>query len=206
VGPTHAFDKEHHMATQITDGPLTRTHDGVELPQPGLWRIDPGHAEVGFVGRHFMLTKVRGRFEGVRGELHIAEDPSSSSLVVEIDMASVSSGSTDRDDHLRSSDFFDVTNFPLATFRSTAITWNGTSGTVDGDLTLVGVTRPVQLDAEFRGAVRDLGGSHRAVFAATGELDREDWGLTWNQALEAGGLLVSKRVRLEIEVETVREA
>jgi polyisoprenoid-binding protein YceI len=193
------------MSTPITDDVFTRSHRGVQLPVPGAWHIDPGHAEVGFVGRHFMLTKVRGRFEGVRGTLFIAEEPNESALEVEIDMASVSSGSKDRDDHLRSSDFFDVTNFPTATFRSTNVSWRDTAGTIDGELTLVGVTRPVRLDASFLGAVRDLGGGHRAIFSASGELNREDWGLTWNQALEAGGVLVSKKVRLEIEVETVRE-
>jgi polyisoprenoid-binding protein YceI len=117
----------------------------------------------------------------------------------------VASGSQERDDHLRSSDFFDVTTFPTATFRSTAVQWNATSGSVDGDLTIVGVTRPVTLEATFVGAVRDLSGGHRAIFSAHAELNREDWGLTWNMALEAGGVLVSKKIRLEIDLETVRQ-
>jgi polyisoprenoid-binding protein YceI len=191
--------------SQISPRPLTRVVRGVDLPVPGTWAIDPGHAEVAFVGRHFMLTKVRGRFEGITGAVVVADDPNGSSVEVVIDMASVSSGSAERDGHLRSADFFDVASFPTATFRSTAVAWDGASGTVDGDLTIVGVTRRVRLDVSFLGAVHDLSGGDRAVFSASGELDREEWGLTWNHALEAGGVLVSKKVRLEIEVETVRE-
>lgn len=189
-----------------TTEPVVRTVDGVELPAPGTWAIDPGHAEVGFIGRHFMLTKVRGRFPGVQGTVTIAEDPNGSAVEVVIDMASVNSGDQTRDDHLRSPDFFDVQRHPTATFSSTAVDWRGTRGTVQGDLTIVGVARPVTLDVEFAGAVHDPWGQDRAVFSASAQVNREDWGLTWNMALEAGGILVSKDIRLEIEVETVRQA
>jgi polyisoprenoid-binding protein YceI len=185
----------------------TRTLAGVELPAPGVWQIDPGHAEVAFIGRHFMLTKVRGRFTGVSGTVTIAEEPTESSLEVIIDMASVSSGDQARDDHLRSADFFDVENHPTASFRSTAVTRLGAAnGTVTGDLTIKGVTRPVTLAVEYLGHARDPWGNDRAVFSAHGSLDREDWGLTWNMVLDTGGLLVSKEIRLEIEVETIRQA
>lgn len=188
-----------------TATPAVRTVEGVELPAPGTWAIDPGHTEVGFVGRHFMLTKVRGRFTGVRGAVTIAEDPADSRLEVVIDMASVSSGDQTRDDHLRSPDLFDVERHPTATFTSTAVRWAGTRGTADGDLTILGVTRPVTLDIAFAGHVHDPWGQDRAVFSASAQINREDWGLTWNMVLEAGGILVSKDIRLEIEVETIRQ-
>jgi polyisoprenoid-binding protein YceI len=189
-----------------TPTPITRSLQGTDVPVSGEWRIDPGHAEVAFIGRHFMLTKVRGRFADVQGSVHIADDPNESSVEVRIAMASVVSGSNDRDEHLRSADFFDVDRFPEATFRSTAVAWSGTSARVHGDLTIVGVTRPVMLHVDYLGATRDPWGGSRAVFSAHTEVNREDWGLTWNVAVEAGGVLVSKKVRIEIELETVLAA
>lgn len=184
----------------------TRTIAGVELPAPGRWTIDPGHAEVAFVGRHFGLTRIRGRFTGVEGHVHIAEEPDASEVEVVIDMGSVSSGDRSRDDHLRSVDFFDVEDHPTATFRSTGVRVTGTAGTIDGDLTIKGVTRPVRLAMEYLGHVADPWGNDRAVFSASARIDREHWGLTWNVLLEAGGLLVSKEITIEIEVELVRQA
>jgi polyisoprenoid-binding protein YceI len=181
----------------------TRPLDGVELPATGTWAIDPGHAEVAFVGRHLMLTRVRGRFTGVRGAITVAEDPNRSRLEVTVDMASVSSGDRARDDHLRSADFFDVEHHPTATFRSGEVRWQAGRGTVRGELTVKGVARQVTLEVDYLGHVRDPWGADRAVFSARGAVDREDWGLTWNVALEAGGVLVSREIRLEIEVETV---
>ena len=183
----------------------TRSIAGVELPTAGTWQIDPGHAEVGFVGRHFGLTKVRGRFTGVDGAVVIADDPSQSSVEVTIDMRSVSSGAQSRDDHLRSSDFFDVEHHPSATFRSTGVSIAGASGAVDGELTIKGVTRPVRLQVDYLGHAADPWGNDRAVFSASSRINREDWGLTWNMLLEAGGLLVSKEITLEIEVELIRQ-
>lgn len=183
----------------------TRTIDGVTLPAVGNWTIDPGHTEVSFIGRHLMFTKVRGRFTGVQGAIIVAENPADSQLQVVIDMASVNSGDQTRDDHLRSPDFFDIDRHPTATFTSTAVRWTGVHGTVEGDLTIVGVTHPVTLDVEFAGHALDPWNQDRAVFSASAQVNREDWGLTWNIALEAGGLLVSKNVRLEIEIETVRQ-
>ena len=186
--------------------PATRTLAGVELPAPGVWKIDPGHAEVAFIGRHFMLTKVRGRFTGVTGAVTVGEDPADSSLDVVIDMASVVSGDQARDDHLRSADLFDVDTHPTATFRSTRVTRSGdTAGRIVGDLTIKSVTRPVTLDVEYLGHVHDPWENDRAVFSASTTINREDWGLTWNMVLEAGGLLVSKEIRIEIEVETVHQ-
>jgi polyisoprenoid-binding protein YceI len=183
----------------------TRTLDGIDLPAPGVWEIDPGHADVAFIGRHLMLTKVRGRFINVSGAIAVAEDPTGSRLEVTIDMASVDSGDHARDHHLRSADFFDVENHPVARFRSTAITRTGTSGTITGDLTIKNVTRPVTLEVEYLGHVRDPWGADRAAFSAHTTLNREDWGLTWNMILESGGLVVSKEIRLELEVTAVRK-
>jgi len=184
----------------------TRTLDGIALPAPGTWEIDPGHAEVAFIGRHLMLSKVRGRFTGVSGAVTVAEDPTESRLDVTIDMASVDSGLAARDEHLRSADLFDVENHPVATFRSTAVTHTGTTAAVTGDLTIKGVTRPVTLQVEYVGHARDPWGADRAGFSAHATLNREDWGLTWNMLLETGGIAVSKEIRLELEVETVRRS
>ena len=193
--------------TEITPAQAaTRTVAGVELPAPGRWQIDPGHCEVAFIGRHFMLTKVRGRFTGVTGTVTVAEEPGDSTAEITIDMASVESGSQSRDDHLRSPDLFDVTRHPAATFSGRAADWQGTRGRLVGELTIRGVTRPVALQAEYLGHVADPWGGQRAVFTAQGTLNREDWGLTWNMPLDSGGLLVSKDIHIEIEAETVLQA
>ena len=184
----------------------TRTLDGIELPAPGTWTIDPGHAEVAFIGRHFGLTRVRGRFVGVDGTITIADTVGDSSVAVTIEMASVNSGDGARDDHLRSPDFFDVERHPTATFRSTGLAVDGSTATLEGELTIKGVSRPVSLAVEYLGHATDPWGNDRGVFAASATIDREDWGLTWNMVLDAGGLLVSKEIRLEIEVELIHQA
>jgi len=181
----------------------TRILAGTVLPAPGRWQIDPGHTEVAFIGRHFMLTKIRGRFTGVTGEIVVAEEPGQSTVEVTIDMASVESGSQARDDHLRSADFFDTAHHPLATFSGRASDWQGIEGMLAGELTIRGVTRPVTLQAGYLGHVADPWGGQRAVFTAEGTLNREDWGLTWNMPLDGGGLLVSKDIRIEIAAEAV---
>ena len=181
-----------------------RIVDGTELPAAGRWEIDPGHAELAFVGRHLLFNKVRGRFPGVRGFVDIAPDPAASTVEVTIDMGSVDSGHDARDEHLRSSDLFDVERFPTATFRGAAREWVGAHGKVAGALTLRDVTRPVVLDVAYLGVVADPWGGERAIFSASATLDREDWGITWNMPLAGGGLLVSKEIRVEVELETVR--
>ena len=183
----------------------TRIVADAELPVRGRWQLDPGHTEVAFVGRHFMLTKVRGRFTGVTGAIVVAEEPGESAAEVTIDMASVESGSQARDDHLRSPDFFDVARHPTASFSGHAADWQGTRGLLSGELTIRGVTRPVTLQAEYLGHVADPWGGQRAIFTAEATLNREDWGLTWNMLLDGGGLLVSKDIRIEIEAEALLE-
>ena len=186
-----------------TTTPPVRTVEGTLLPAAGRWEIDPGHADVAFTGRHFMVTKVRGRFSDVRGAVTVAEDMNSSHVDVTIGMASVESGSTARDEHLRSAELFDVERFPEATFRSTSVDWRGVGGVVHGELTIHGVTRRVALDVSFEGYARDPWGGDRAIFSATTKVNREDFGITWNMALETGGVLVSKDVVITIDVETV---
>ena len=189
--------------TTIHEVSPTRAIDGHILPAPGVWEIDPGHTDVAFIGRHFMLTKVRGRFTDVTGAVVIAQRLDDSKVDVTINMASVASGSEARDTHIKSGELFDVASHPTATFRSTRVEWRGTSGMIHGDLTIHGVTRNVPLAVTFEGHVRDPWGGDRGIFSAKTKVNREDFGITWNVALEAGGLLVSKDIQIEIDLETV---
>ncbi len=190
----------------VTTNELTRSVDGIEVPLPGTFAIDASHTEVGFSVRHLMVSKTKGRFSGVSGAVVVAEDPAQSSVEVEIDMASVDTRDETRDGHLRSPDFFDVEQHPTMTYRSTKVTSLGHDRwAVEGDLTVRGITRPVPLDVTFEGVARDPWGGERIGFTARGELDREEFGLTWNQALETGGVVVGKAVKLEIEAEAVRQ-
>lgn len=179
----------------------TRTIDGVELPAAGTWRIDPGHAQVGFLGRHLKFTKVRGRFADVEGTIVVGDDPNDTSIEVTIATASVDSGNSQRDDHLRSPDLFDVERFPTATFLGKAKNWRGSTGQLAGALTIKGTTKPVTFEVEYHGFVTDPWGGSRIVFSASAPINREDFGVTWNMVLEAGGLLVSKEITLELELE-----
>jgi polyisoprenoid-binding protein YceI len=188
--------------TTTTSSP-TRTVAGVVLPGTGTWDIDPGHADVAFTGRHIMVTKVRGRFPDVRGSITVGETMNDSTVDVTIGMASVESGSSARDEHLRSSELLDVEQYPEATFRSVSVDWHGNGGVVHGDLTIHGTTRRVPLEVTFEGYVRDPWGGDRAVFSAETRVNREDFGITWNMALEAGGVLVSKDIKITIDIETV---
>ena len=184
----------------------TRVVAGTELPVPGRWQIDPGHAEIAFIGRHFLLTNIRGRFTRLTGVITVAEDPGESTAEVTIDMASVDSGSRARDDHLRSADHFDAARHPTATFTGRATGWHGTAGQLAGQLTIRGVTRPFTLAVRYLGHAADPWGGQRAIFTAEGSLNREDWGLTWNMPLANGGLLVSTDIRIEINLEAVLQA
>ena len=181
----------------------TRTIDDIQAPAAGVWAIDPTHTTVEFIGRHLVFTKVRGRFTGVSGAVTVADDPNASSVEITLDATSITTGTPDRDAHLKNADFFDVEKYPVITFKSTSVEWKGQEGTVTGDLTVRDVSKPITLDVEFTGVITDPWGGDRAVFSASGEVDREDWGLTWNMALESGGVLVSKKIRFEIETEIV---
>ena len=181
----------------------TQTNALTETPVAGIWDIDPSHTTVEFIGRHLVFTKVRGRFTDVAGQVTISEDPTASSVEVTLNSSSVNTGHDDRDGHLKSADFFDVENHPAITFKSTKVEWNGNEGTVTGDLTVKGVSKPITLHTEFSGVVTDPWGGTRAVFSAKGEVNREDWGLTWNMPLDKGGVLVSKNIDFEIETEIV---
>ena len=184
----------------------TAQHDvavaGMETPSAGAWRFDKAHTNLGFLARHLMVTKVRGRFNEFDGTIHIGERPEDSHVEVVVKTASVETGSNDRDTHLRSPDFFDVERYPEMTFRSTKIEQTGdTSLRIAGDLTIRDVTRPITFDADFDGLVATPWGSKAAAFSATAEVEREQWGLTWNVALESGGWVVSKKVRINIDAE-----
>ena len=173
-------------------------------PDPGTWTFDPAHTTIELVARHLMVAKVRGGFAGFTGSLEIAENPTDSKVTIEVDVASVDSGTADRDNHLRSPDFFDVENYPTMKFVSTSVIDKDDGYVMTGDLTLKGVTHPLTLDVEYFGVIADPWGNAKAVFSATGEVNREDWGLTWNQPIEAGGFLVSKHAKIEIDAEAAK--
>ena len=172
----------------------------------GTYAIDASHSEVGFVARHAMVTKVRGRFTDVEGSIVIGEDVASSSAQATIGVASITTGSADRDAHLKSADFFDADLYPTISFRSTGVRAEGGSYLLDGELTIKDVTRPITLDVEFGGVATDPFGNERAGFSAEVDVDREDFGLTWNAALETGGVLVSKKVKLVLDISAIKQA
>ena len=173
------------------------------------WQIDPTHSAVGFAVKHMMFTTVRGRFKDVKGTIEIDEQhPERSIVYVEIDAASIDTGVADRDAHLRSADFFDVENHPTITFRSRSIegaTGNdGDAFKVIGDLTIRGKSVEVTLDSAWLGSGKDPWGNTKGGAEANTKIDRRDWGLTWNQALETGGILVANDIRIEIQVQAVK--
>ena len=172
----------------------------------GTWDIDAAHSTVGFSVRHMMVSKVRGYFREFSGELVTAEDPAQSSVTATINMDSIDTRQEQRDAHIRSADFFDVGNHTEMTFRSTAVRTDGADWTVEGDLTIKGITKPVELVVEFEGAATSPYGQAVFGFSAHTEIDREDWGLTWNMALESGGVMVGKKIKIEIEGEAIRQA
>ena len=167
---------------------------------PGTWTFDPAHSEVGFVVRHAGISKVRGSFHDVTADFVVAEQVEDSSVDAVIKTASIDTGDESRDAHLRTADFFDVENKPEITFHSTSIQLGGGEGTITGELTINGVTRTVELDTEFNGVVVDAFETTRAGFEATTTISRKDFGLTWNAVIEAGGVLVSDKVVLNLDV------
>ena len=190
------------MANQAAAGAL----ESVRLPAPGVWEIDPSHSSVGAVARHLMVSKVRGRFTSFTGTVTIGETPETSGVQATIEAASIDTAEPKRDAHLRSADFLDAETYPTLEFRSTAVEQTGaTALRVAGDLTIRGVTRPVILDVAYGGLISDPFGNAKAIFSAHTEIDREEWGMTWNAALETGGVLVGKRLQIELEIQAVRK-
>lgn len=207
----------------MTEHVGVRTWNGVQLPAPGVFTIDAQHTTVGFVARHLMVTQVRGRFDEVEGVVHIADDPTASQAHAAINTASITTGTPDRDAHLRSADFLDVEQYPLISFTSRQVAggdpdakWDMVNGkvvrrrrgagrfTVLGDLTIRNLTLPIALDVSVDGVTADPWGGERLALSATGEIDREAYGMTWNVALEAGGWLVSQSIRIEIRAQAIR--
>jgi polyisoprenoid-binding protein YceI len=189
--------------TEVT----SRTVNGVEYPAVGTYAIDPSHTEVGFAVRHMAVSKVRGRFSTFEGTLELAEDPADSKISVTIQAGSVDTRDENRDGHLKTNDFFDVENHPTWTFVSTSITSEGgTDFKVVGDLTIRGVTKSVTLDASLEGVVKDPYGNHRVGFSASTTINREDFGVAFGAVMEAGGLVVAKKVDIQIEAEAVLQA
>ncbi|MGC5615240.1 YceI family protein [Georgenia sp. Z1491] len=172
----------------------------------GTYTIEPSHSEVGFTVRHAGISKVRGQFTDFAGELVVAEDVAQSTANVTIQSGSVDTKDENRDNHLRSADFWDAENNPEWTFVSTSVDGDADEFTLNGDLTIKGVTQPVALAVEYNGAATDPFGQDRIGFSATTTISRKDFGLTWNAALETGGVLVSDKVNITIEVEAVPPA
>lgn len=171
------------------------------------WELDPAHTLVEFSAKHMMITTVKGRFTDVSGTIHADEqNPSRSSVEATIKAASIDTRTEQRDQHLRSADFLDVEHYPDITFKSTRVeAIDKEHYRVIGDLTIRGTTRPVTLDTTFEGRGKDPWGGERAGFSATTKIDRREFGLTWNQALEAGGVLVGNEIKISIEVEAVKK-
>jgi polyisoprenoid-binding protein YceI len=174
------------------------------LPATGTWNIDTSHASVSFSVKHLMAAKVRGSFKSFSGTIDVADPVEESSVRVSIGAASIDTGAEDRDNHLRSADFLDVENYPTLDFVSTAVRPTSGGYEVDGELTIRGQARPVTLDVEYAGVMQDPWGNEKAIFSASTTINREDWGLTWNAALESGGWLVGKKVVIEIELQAAK--
>jgi polyisoprenoid-binding protein YceI len=217
-----------------------RSWHGITIPAPGTYLLDQAHKRVGFLARHMMVSPVRGEFGEATARIVVDEDPLGSSVTATIQAASVSTGTPDRDAHLRSPDFLDVERYPTLEYRSTGIKWQGSNDPIffwarlkshrpgyrgeannnipqqssraagrfvlTGELTVKEITRPVDLQVEFGGARRDPYGQDIFGFSATAEIDRESYGLVWNVALESGGVLVGKKVRIELAGEAIRQS
>ncbi|WP_030421678.1 YceI family protein [Streptomyces sp. SCSIO 75703] len=174
----------------------------------GEYTLDPAHSTLGFVARHAMVTNVKGKFNDFGGTLHLdGSDPSRSTAALDITMDSIDTGSADRDGHLKSADFFKTEEFPKMTFRSTkAEALGGDDYRITGDLTILGTTKPITIDLEFNGAATDPFGNERVGFEGKAELLRSEWGLTWNAALETGGVLVSDKIKLNFDISAIKQA
>lgn len=171
---------------------------------PGVWNIDPSHSHVSFSVRHLMISKVRGTFTTFSGAITIADDINDSKVEATIDLASISTGDEKRDGHLLSADFFNVDSNKNMTFVSNGLSTDGDEGKLTGVLTISGISKPVTLKVEFGGVGADPWGGTRAAFTAETEVERKDWGIEYNMALEAGGFMIGDKVKIELDIEAVR--
>ena len=187
---------------------MTATTTATAIPGyvAGTWTIDPVHSEVGFSVRHMMVSKVRGKFTTFSGQIVTGADPASSAVTAEIGMASIDTGNEQRDGHIKSADFFEVETYPTMTYRSTGVRLEGGEYILDGDLTLKGITKNVPLSLELNGFGPDPFGGTRAGFTATAEINRRDFGVNFNAALETGGAIVADKVALHLEIEAILAA
>lgn len=187
---------------------MSDTTTSATTVQTGEYNVDPSHTRIGFVARHAMVTKVRGAFNEFEGSGHFdADDPTRSRLQLTIKAASIDTGNADRDAHLRSNDFFDMDTYPEITFVSTAVEKvDDEHYKVTGDLTIKGQSRPVTIPFELAGPVQDPWGNQRIGLEGRAEINRKDWGVNFNVALEAGGLLVSDKITLEFDVAAIKAA
>lgn len=180
----------------------------IEIPgyRPGTYVIDPAHSEVGFSVRHMMISKVKGAFHVIEGTIVAPENPLETTVTAKADVASINTKDEGRDQHLRSADFFDAENHPTIEFVSTGVREQNGDFFVDGDLTIRGVTKPVTFEVEFGGFGSDPWGNYKAGATATATINREDFGLTWNAALETGGVLVGKDVTITLDLQGALQA
>jgi polyisoprenoid-binding protein YceI len=193
--------------TDTTAPAGAREYHGVQIPVPGTYVLDANHKRVGFVAKHLMVSKVRGQFADATATITVAEDPLASSVTATIQAASITSGQEQRDGHLKSADFLDVERFPTLEYRSTGVkSLDGNEFVLSGELTIKDVTLPVDLEVELEGVGRSPYGQDVFGFSAVAEIDREAFGITWNVALETGGFMVGKKVKIEIEGEAILQA
>ncbi|MBN8423643.1 YceI family protein [Microbacterium esteraromaticum] len=180
----------------------------IDIPgyRPGTWTLDPAHSEVTFSVRHMMISKVRGSF-GIKSATFVApENPLEATVEANVDVASIDTSDENRDAHLRSADFFDADNHPTMEFRSTAARVENGDFLVDGDLTIRGITKPVTFEFDFGGFAQDPYGNYKAGASAKTVINREDFGLTWNAALETGGVLVGKEITIGLDLQGALQA
>ncbi|MER8088274.1 YceI family protein [Streptomyces sp. NPDC058316] len=199
------FNRKNNNAPSAT---IATTVDPALAALTGDYTIDPAHSSIGFTVRHAMVTNVRGSFGEHEGSLKLdGHDPANSTASIDVKIASVDTGIADRDGHLVSGDFFDAEKFPLMTFRSTqAEQLGGDAYRITGDLTIKDVTRPLSIDLEFNGSATDVYGNERVGFEGSADILRSEWGLTWNAALETGGVMVSDKVKLNFDISAIKAA
>ena len=187
---------------------MTASTDAGAIPGyvAGTWEIDPVHSEVGFTARHMMVSKVRGRFTTFSGEIVLGESPEQSSVTATIDLTSINTGNEQRDQHIRSADFFEVNKYTTMTYRSTGIRAEGDHYIVDGELNLKDVSKEVPLTLELNGFGPDPYGGTRAGFTATAEINRRDFGVNFSAPMETGGVVVSDKIAIQLEIEAVLKA